>query len=151
MLPPGSTPEAYVGRVEGCEVRIGSVRWAPKGQGERTTVLAFVKPPRDLATKFEAVTETWTGISPIAMAGYAQASPFIGSTTIRAGDPEAARRILTKDPELQKRVEALLMDKSQLGRISHDGVRGSLDPSKEPVAVIDDIGHLIFMAKKLAE
>jgi hypothetical protein len=151
MLPPGSSPDVYVGRVEGCEVRIGSVRWAPKGQSERTTVLAFVKPPRDLATKFEAATETWALLSPLAMAGFAQVSPYLGTTSIRAGDPEAAKRILAKDPQLQKRVETILADHSQLGRIAHDGVRASLDPSKEPVAVIDDIGHLIFAAKKLAE
>jgi hypothetical protein len=151
MLPSGSTPEVYVGRLEGIDLRVGSVRWAPKGAAERTDAVAFVKLPRELVTKFELATEVWAQLSPIALAGHAASLPYAGGGSVRAGDPEAAIRLLGRDPQVEKRVHAIMTQSSQLGRVSNESVRGALDTSKPHEAVIDDIGYMIFVAKKLCE
>jgi hypothetical protein len=149
-IAPGYEPIAYQGKVAGVDAAIGAVKWSPKGGSPRVTVVAAVRMPRELATKFEAVSSVWADVHPLAMAGYQHTAPFLGNGVIRSNDPDGAVRLVSRDPAMQRDVEYVVTNREGLGRVAHDNVRVVIDPSWEPVAAVEVLERIIKLVQKMA-
>ena len=90
----------------------------------------------------------WADLHPSAMAGFQQSVGFVGTSVVRSNDADGAVRFLVRDPVARRDIEAILT-KGELGRVSNDTLRAVLDPSKEPVAAVEELERLVRLAKML--